>query len=546
MTNQTGATDFIIRTEDLRPEDALELFVATARDNELLSLLKTPAPLVLEGSRGTGKSFLFRVCEQQQLQSFTQDRVLPVYISFLKSSLLNSLSPQQFLHWMLTRLCSHILRAVRKQGLNLRSSQVIRVLSGGEPASEGLDALPTRLEMIVESFENSYRTSPPTIDETGVPTIEEFRDAIQDLCEELTIRRFNLLFDEAAHIFRPEQQRQFFTLFRDLRSPYMTCNAAVYPGVTAYGDVFETMHDARIEPLNRDLMSHDYLTHMREIVMKQARPEKQRFIERNGKNFDALAYAVTGNPRLLLKTVALAGRMRSSEVTDILKDFYRNDIWAEHSTMSDRYLGHKELIDWGREFVERTVIPEAKKKNDAWQAEGKSLRSAIIWLHRDVPEAVKEAIRLLTYTGIVTKIDDGARGTRSRIGTRYLINIGCLVASAAHPIARISDLRKGNTIKRFTEFGANYQGFAALAEKVGNFANAEISLNLRKLLRKPIMVLDLSEHQKHALGLINITTIDEALTATEETFQQAPYIGSVRSRKIMNVVTAAALQYLSG
>jgi hypothetical protein len=120
-----------------------------------------------------------------------------------------------------------------------------------------------------------------------------FKDAVQDLCEALSIRRINVLFDEAAHIFRPEQQRQFFTLFRDLRSPYMTCNAAVYPGVTSYGPSFEAVHDAQIEPLHRDINTPAYLDQMREIVFKQADSQLQSEIVKNGENFDALAYAVT-------------------------------------------------------------------------------------------------------------------------------------------------------------------------------------------------------------------------------------------------------------
>jgi len=269
-----------------------------------------------------------------------------------------------------------------------------------------LDGRSTRLEKIAEAFENSFKKTSVKIDDTNVPTIEDFRDAIQDVSETLDIQRFNVLFDEAAHIFRPEQQRQFFTLFRDLRSPYMTCNAAVYPGVTAYGTVFETTHDARIEALNRDPMSHDYLKHMREIVLKQANSEQQRYIETNGQNFDSLAYAVTGNPRLLLKTVALAGRLRSSDVENVIKTFFRTDVWAEHSALSERYPGHKELIDWGRRFVEGTVIPEVTKRNDAWKVKGRTVRSALVWLHKDAPAAVHEAIRLLTYTGIMTRCSE--------------------------------------------------------------------------------------------------------------------------------------------
>lgn len=537
------AKTFVIRTEDIRPEEILDLFVPTERDRQLISALKSPTPLVIEGSRGTGKSFLMRVCEQQQLAELVETRVLPVYVSFVKSSLLSTNNYQQFQHWMLARLCSRILRALYQNGLLARASDSARVLAGGEIGLAGEETL---LEKIATNFENSYKSPGAVIDDTAVPSIETFRDAIQDLCDEIDLRRINILFDEAAHIFRPEQQRQFFTLFRDLRSPYMTCNASVYPGVTSYGPSFEVVHDAQIESLNRDVTIATYRDQMREIVFRQASAELQSDIERNGGNFDALAYAVSGNPRLLLKTVALAGKLRSSEVQAVLKDFYRSAIWAEHSALSDRYPGHRALIDWGRSFVEQHVISDTIQKNEFWKVDEKSERTCYFWIHRDSPEAVKEALRLLTYTGIVTKLDPGVIATRRELGTRYSINIGCLAAPSSNPVAFITDLKSGLTIKRFTEYGQNHPAFIDIANRVGAMIDADLSTALGRLLQEPITVLDLTDHQKAALITIGISTLGMALNSTEADFRRATYIGPIRSRKMMNVATAAVFEFLSG
>lgn len=538
-----GETDFIVRTEDIQLDKILDLFVPTSRDIQLIELLKSKSPLIIEGSRGTGKSFLLRVCEQQLLADFSTTRVLPIYVSFMQSSLLDTSNPQQFQHWMLAKLCSRILRALYQIGLLVRPSAASRLLAG--------DALETigkrsKLDEIAAQYEESYNNPGVQIDDIAVPEVESFRDAIQDLCEELDIQRFNILFDEAAHIFRPEQQRQFFTLFRDLRSPYMTCNAAVYPGVTSYGASFETTHDARVESLHRDIFEPGYRDHMREIVFKQATSELQSDIERNGENFDALSYAVSGNPRLLLKIVARAGRLRASDVQNVLKEFFRTEIWSEHSNLTEKYGGHKALIDWGRNFLEQTVISDAVQKNESWRQEGKSERTCFFWVHRDAPEAVNGALRLLMYVGIVHKLDSGIVATRRETGTRYSINIGCLASSAANPIAYISDVRRGLTIKRFTEYGANYSAFTELAASIGEVKEYRFSEVVAKLFAKHVSVLDLSTHQKSALLSISIDTVGKAFTSSEESFRQASYIGPVRSRKIKNVVTAAVLEYLSG
>jgi hypothetical protein len=534
---------FVIRTEDLRPEEILKVFVPTERDRQLVAGLRAPTPLIIEGSRGTGKSLLLRVCEQEQLADFATDRVLPVYVSFVKSSLLSTKNEQQFQHWMLARLSTLILRALYKAGLLARPSEATAVLAGGRIGAPGEVS---ELEKVAQRFEESYKSPGITVDDALIPSVEAFRDAIQDVAEDLQIRRFNVLFDEAAHIFRPEQQRQFFTLFRDLRSPYMTCNAAVYPGVTSYGPSFEAVHDAQVESLHRDVGSPSYREQMREIVLKQADSELQGNIERNGENFDALAYAVSGNPRLLLKTVSLARSLRSAEVQGVLKDFYRNAVWSEHSGLAERYPGHKDLIDWGRGFVEQQAIPDALQKNDSWRAEGKSERTCYFWVHRDAPEVVREALRLLAYTGIVTKLDSGVVATRRDVGTRYAVNIGCLAAPSANPVSYVTDLRRGLTIKRFTEYGQNYASFTDLAGRVGTMVEADLSTKLGALLERSVAVLDLSWHQKTALRSIGIETIGQALASTEADFRRASYIGPVRSRKMMNVATAAVLEFLSG
>lgn len=534
---------FVIRTEDLRAEEVLGLFVPTERDLQHVASLKSASPIILEGSRGTGKSFLFRVCEQQQLLEFSETKVVPVYVSFVKSSLLSSKNELQFQHWMLARLASRVLRTLYQLGQLAKPSAATNVLAGGAWTGASSD---TPLEKIAYQFEESYRTPGGTVDDSAVPALELFKDAIQDLCDQLGIRRINVLFDEAAHIFRPEQQRQFFTLFRDLRSPYMTCNAAVYPGVTSFGPSFEAIHDAQVEPLNRDVYGSTYIEQMREIVLKQSDSELQANIERYGENFDALAFAVSGNPRLLLKTVALAPGLRSLETQGVLKDFYRTSIWSEHSALAERYPGHKELIDWGRIFVEQFAIPDATKKNEAWKAEGRADRTCYFWIHRDSPEAVKEALRLLTYTGILTKLDSGIVATRREVGVRYAINIGCLAAPSANPVAYISELRKGVSVKRFTEYGQNFPAFAEIAASVGAMVDADLLTVLDRLLKASVTGLDLTDHQKAALLSVGIATVGQALSSSESTFQQAMYIGPVRSRKMKNVATAAVLEFLSG
>lgn len=533
--------NLIIRTEDIRPEHILELYVETPQDRAIVDRLKSTTPIVLEGSRGTGKSFLLRVAEAQLDQDFADERVLPVYLSFTKSSLIQSKDPNQFLHWMMSRLCSRILRVLYQKGYLVQQVPAISLLSGGGLTN---DIEKTPIERVAFAFEESYKNPSIEIQVDAVPSVDDFKDAIEDICRSQGISRMVIFFDEAAHVMRPEQQRQFFTLFRDLRSPFLTCNAAVYPGVTFYGQSFEATHDATVVSLTRDVLEAGYVDGMRDIVMRQAESTLQRDILEHGANFSALAYAVSGNPRLLLKTIGLTGHLRSNDVTKVLKEFYRTEIWAEHSGLADKFKGHSSIVDWGREFIEKTVIPDTVSKNAQRSQHGKAESTAFFWIHRDAPAVVSEALRLLCYTGVVTRLDSGVVATRKETGTRYSVNLGCLAAPSAEPIATLLDFGKTLSIKRFTEYGANHSAYAGLQE-VG-FSESDIAVELARELDKSIDVLDLTEFQKTALKSVGIDTVRKALQSSEQDFQKAGYIGPVRSRKMMNIASASVLEYLSG
>lgn len=203
--------DLLFRTEDIENNDILNLFVETDLDRSIINKLKATTPTIIVGSRGVGKSFLMKVAEQELSSSFGINRILPVYITFTKGSLLNTKDKNQFLHWMLAKICSKTLRQLKKKGLLSTISESINILSGGIYSEKSL-----KIEEIQKLYENSWRET-SSIDSSIIPDIDDFKDAIEEICDDFNIKRIVLLMDEAAHVFRPEQQRQFFTMFRDLQ-----------------------------------------------------------------------------------------------------------------------------------------------------------------------------------------------------------------------------------------------------------------------------------------------------------------------------------------
>ncbi len=535
---------FHFRTEDIDPDQILPLFVETNDDRRAVNLLKSASPIVIEGSRGVGKSFLLRVAEAELKRDFDTEPVLPVYVSFVRTSLVHSPDPQQFRHWMLARLASRILRALRQRGLVPSITPAIASIAGVADVSISDPGL--HMDQLAKCYEESYKNPEQQIDSSGIPDVEDLKDAIEDVCGSLGLSRIVLLFDEAAHIFRPAAQRTFFTIFRDLRSPWIGCNAAVYPGVTAYGDTFQPAHDATFVRLDRDVQDGAYVSNMRDMVERQADAGLQATIAKNGQNFATLAYAVSGNPRLLLKTIAKAPRLNSSEVNSVLKEFYRTEIWSEHSGLAANYPGHRSLIDWGRRFIEDTVLPETKGKNDQWHREGKAESTCYFWIHRDAPHVVSEALRLLAYTGIVSVDATGIRATRADLGTRYSVNLGCLFALEPAPASTAFEIAKQLTKRRFTEFGANHASYTDLTKEVGDFQETDLLDVLRTQLGRGVDVLDITDFQREKLAELELGTVGGVLQSSEADLQRAYYIGPIRARQMMNSASASVLEYLSG
>jgi hypothetical protein len=538
-------TEFFYRTEDIKPEEVIEYFAETTRDREIINTLKARNPVVLAGSRGVGKSFLLRVAESELSASFETQRVLPVYLSFSRSSLINTTDPQQFQHWMLARICAKIIRTLHISGLILKKSQSLSLLTGDMeiPSPDHVSAV----EKLADRFEESWKSEPISIDSSTLPSLDDFRDAIDDLCDELQIARIVVLIDEAAHILLPEQQRQFFTLFRDLRSPYLSCKAAVYPGVTSYGETFQPTHDATMLSLERDIMSPNYVATMREIVMKQALEDSAiiEAITRYDKNFTLLAFAASGNPRVLLKTLSRAPKLNGSQTNSVLREYYRSDLWSEHSTLPEKYSGHQSLIDWGRQFIEATVLPDLQKKNEQYLQQ-EQYSTCFFWIHRDSPQSVKEALKLLAYSGIVTEHASGIKATRSEVGTRYAVNLGALIALEAAPTNTGLRVARNLNSKRMSEFGANHQTYLSLINAVPTFTEPNIKAVLKQQLAKPLSVLDITPWQFLKLQELDIETVGDVLLTSESKLQTLAYVGEIRSRRIRNAALAAVFEYLSG
>lgn len=531
-------SELIFRTEELDDDQIMDFYVSSDYEQNIVDKLKAPSPVLLVGSRGVGKSFLFKVSEIQLKKTFSESKILPVYVTLRTSPLIKKATEDQFRYWIMARICSAVFRTINKLGKisALTNSFLLSGCAGLLNTSE--------IDNVINEFEESWKFPERKISVEDIPNLDNFLDFVQDLCEALEIRRIVVFIDEAAHVFIPQQQRAFFTLFRDLRSPYIKCNATVYPGVTVYGDTFEPTHDAVVINLIRNVREHNYVSIMKEIVSRQVEDSKLSVnLSKNGENFSLLAYAASGNPRYLLNCVSMAEKMDSTAVNKVFRDYFRGKIWAEHSKLADRFSGYKEFIEWGRDFLEIEVIPQLRKKNEEYLKDESGKGTMLyFWIHKDAPAEVKESLRILEYSGLLYEDAEGIRATRSEVGTRYMVNIGCLLALEATPAKTGMDIIKNADIRRMNEYGMTHASYKRLQ---GCITRNDSSALVQQLSRS-IDRLDLTKWQIGKMHEISMHTIGDVIRAKESDLKKAKFIADVRAKKIRNAAIAAVYEYLLG
>lgn len=289
-----------------------------------------------------------------------------------------------------------------------------------------------------------------------------------------------------------------------------------------------------------------YVENMKEMVTRQVKDsDLLKAMMINGQNFSILAYAAGGNPRLLLRSIEKIRSFNSNTINSVFREFYREEIWMEQSGLAEKYPGNSIFIDWGRKFVEEIVIPELKDKNDRFLSTNKST-TAYFWIHRNSPQAVKEALRILEYTGVIKQQALGIKATNAEIGTRYEVNIGCLLAFEANPQQKAMDIINNLSLGRMSEYGANSKAYNDLLSAVPKFSEPDMSECLKKQLSKSIKVLEITQWQKSKLVELNVKTIGELLLSTESKLMQAYYVGEVKARQMKNAAMAAVFEYLFG
>lgn len=581
MATNSSLPDYLeaARSEDLKSQEVLALGVVTDFERGIIDSLKNPGSHLLQGARGVGKTTLLRLAETEMEASFGQTRILPVYINFKTSTLLEGISAGQknaFQIWVNTK----ILQSIHEKLVYMRlltdgdTHDPYERVFGISSVQQTGSFLTTKLHQIQKlAFADDKNAVARELGEDFLNSLFDpsfLGSVIKDVSDRFKLSRIVLLFDEAAHTFIPAQQEIFFELFKYLQGGTVSCKAAVYPTVTSYGRNFEVGHDAVILSMDRYEPAGParrlYRQQFRNIVEKRLPPHsrKRKDIFSHGELLDFCVDISTGNPRAflhILNEVFRAG-FSSRAIGLAAQDYVDRELLPYHQNLAKRLPKYSAHVRVGLEMLRHYIIPEIRKKN---RSETKSSYQAAAFTLpvRDVSPNLRLAIDILCYSGILL-----SKGTvkiaNQRTGQRYVVNIALLLGERAFSSANLKENLDAISLTDYREFSSNDASLESYVEELNTAGdscsecstqlvpNAKFCPNCGcKVADSPSIIAGLLEDGIDALSISDrlkrrirprFPKVGHVVQASRDEIMTIEYIKEVRSRIIKN----AADEYISG
>lgn len=419
------------RAEYLTKERLQNWTATTEIDEGIIAKLKSSGGKLLSGPRGSGKSTLLRVAFFQLIDT---QAVVPAYVNYSQSLALEPLfhthanALKLFRQWLLHKVIVGLDEALKLKDL---------------APPDSFSSLATESKSFICSVErgvepeSSVRLMGPT---ELVTLIEELLDGVE-------ATRSVLLMDDAAHAFSQEQQREFFEVFRQLKSRRVASKAAIYPGITSFSHSFNVGHEAEVLEAWYKPDHPTYLPLMRQIATKRL-PESitARFGSNLEEYIDLLALASFGQPRALFVMLAHAlepfNSTKSITKSALLRAIseYADYVRGVHRSIGTRLKLYSNFVDLGRD-LESAIVARIRLYNATRK---KATTSTIIGIQEPVPSVLEKSLQFLEYAGVARKWSSHSRGQRRF--ERYSLHYSILISENALGLGqsyKISDLTSG-------------------------------------------------------------------------------------------------------
>lgn len=548
------ASVFEERAEHLSPHELSEWTEYTPRDEALIRKLTGPGAKLLMGPRGSGKSTLLKTAYFRALDN---DECLPIYVNYRESLALEPLLHRQanalqiFRQWVLLK----IVDGIRKTFSELKSSP-----------PEIVTSLIAESRRVLPQLEARH----PNVELREFVSPGDLAERLEQCATALERTRCVLLLDDAAHAFSPEQQREFFEVFRTLRTRRISPKAAVYPGITSYSPNFHVGHEAELLEAWYQPEDPGFLSAMRSVVERRLPQELRSKLKDRAELIDLLALASFGIPRGFLNMMSQLfgveertskGTPNRQKAEDAIRD-HGHSVRAIFKSLALKLPRYKHFVEMGEVF-EQNSLQTLGKYNKAKAA--LSDKTTTIALKEPIGAPLERVLNLLEYAGIIRSGRSVSRGVKGKF-QRYTIHNAIVISENALALGRsftvesVVEALMHTTSHAFartsgsTLLGSDFESKCKLdlpscascgsprtsdEQRFCTKCGAELvdASLYEELLRQPITQLGLTQKKLDGIAqYTEIRTIQDILLDDEmQKLRDVPSIGSVWAKRIRNL-----------
>ena len=407
---------FVEQAEYIDASLFTQWLVQHPNEDEILRKLKASGAKLLTGPRGTGKTTLMLRARNQMVRPGSD--ALPVYVNFKTSLRLEPLYRSSgnasfwFKQWLLLRTAAGVAEATEQFQMPFPWQSL--KLPGRGVAQRAIEALQSG------SVELAAGLIPEPL------TTQALIDVVRSSLGALGRARAVLLFDDAAHAFSSEQQRDFFDFFREVKSPFVSPKAAIYPGVTDFSPSFHVGHDAEEVNVWLDPSESNYLSFMESLLEKRLPPRMFTRLRADQDALNVLALAAFGVPRNFLNMIRdVIGDTASPEdrqSQSIPRQRILKAVGACGTTSLQVFKSLKKKLPVYARFIEagEDVLRRATGAVKDYNATTTKAATVTLALSHPVPPEVRTLFSFLQYAGLVRPRGDLKRGEK---GTFWLLDI---------------------------------------------------------------------------------------------------------------------------
>lgn len=505
MNNSNYISDFedekiiTLAAEEFTEEQFQRYHYLSSYEEKILKQLIAHGPVLLRGGRGSGKSALLKSAYFKMKESPYNEKMIPIYLSL------------------------RYLPLIRKEGLEYEETFCKILINSIK-------------EYIVQnSIDFLFECEPKLLD-------------IQIKLKEFATfsnKRLVLLFDDAAHIGRETSLQEFFDIFRTLSSSYVSCKAAIYPGVTEFGNRFDLINDANLIDISRN-EEMPYFSTLFEEILKIRFSEELRTVKfslsvslRDVASF--LGRAVTGNIRAFIFGCNYLFEISSEdnkniglpEIETTLKHLASDYYWPLLEELKPKLGIYEELI-------EPTKLIAEKLYKRVADSNLKAEYGVSCLIHRDHIERLKKIFEMIEYSGFAIRREASKALKHGGRGSRYILNL-CNLLEVIENSRLTNDIFKKwlrNDLLP-TEIPKSNSFFDIEMPKVHE--NKELGIlkeDIEKLKKSKVYPYGLTENKIKLLKSEGIEKIEDLFAITEEN-KEVNGIGDVWIQKIKNLLGQA-------